>query len=80
MKIRIPLLYVKPVCIVSVLIGIVALVSGKWITGLCLLLGSYFFEKNLYRCPTCKKSLDMKAPLFRGACCPACGRMLREKR
>ena len=38
-KVRIPLQYVKPVCIAAVLVGIFAVAAGSWITGLCLLLG-----------------------------------------
>lgn len=77
-KRRIPLRVVKPVCIVAAIGGIVALAAGSWITGLCLVLGSYLMEKNTYRCPTCGKGLDMKRPLFHGSCCPFCGAKLRE--
>lgn len=35
-KVRIPLQYVKPVCIAAVLVGIFAVAAGSWITGLCL--------------------------------------------
>ncbi len=80
MKIQLPLPYVKPICIAAVLLGVFALAAGSWITGLCLLLGAYLLEKSQYRCPACKKNLDMKAPLFPGARCPACGGVLREKR
>lgn len=78
MKIHIPLAWTKPICMIATVTGIFAVVSGSWITGLCLLLGSYLFEKNFYRCPVCKKKLDMKAPLLRGARCPGCGSPLRE--
>ena len=44
-KVRIPLQYVKPVCIAAVLVGIFAVAAGSWITGLCLLLGAYLLEK-----------------------------------
>ena len=71
-KVRIPLQYVKPVCIAAVLVGIFAVAAGSWITGLCLLLGAYLLEKSCYRCPHCGKKLDMKYPLFKGSCCPAC--------
>lgn len=75
---KIPLVWVKPLCMTAVLVGIFAVVSGSWITGLCLLLGAYLLEKSCYCCPVCKKKLDMKAPLFRGARCPGCGAVLRE--
>ena len=52
-KVRIPLQYVKPVCIAAVLVGIFAVAAGSWITGLCLLLGAYLLEKSCYRCPHC---------------------------
>ena len=32
-KVRIPLQYVKPVCIAAVLVGIFAVAAGSWITG-----------------------------------------------
>ena len=64
-KVRIPLQYVKPVCIAAVLVGIFAVAAGSWITGLCLLLGAYLLEKSCYRCPHCGKKLDMKYPLFK---------------
>ena len=73
-----PLGYVKPVCMAAVLCGIFFLVSGSWIAGLCMLLGSYLFEKSMYRCPHCGKRLDMKAPLFRGSRCPGCAGVLRQ--
>lgn len=76
-KVRIPLQYVKPVCIAAVLVGIFAVAAGSWITGLCLLLGAYLLEKSCYRCPHCGKKLDMKYPLFKGSCCPACKAELR---
>ena len=68
-KVRIPLQYVKPVCIAAVLVGIFAVAAGSWITGL--------LEKSCYRCPHCGKKLDMKYPLFKGSCCPACKAELR---
>lgn len=77
MKFKINLRWVKPICIAAVLGAVFALAAGSWITGLCLLLGSYLLEKGQYRCPHCGKKLDMKAPLFRGSCCPACGGELR---
>lgn len=80
MKIKIPLACVKPVCAAAVLAGIFGLVAGRWITGLCFLLGSFLLERSCYLCPVCGKKLDMKYPLFRGTVCPACGAVLREKR
>lgn len=69
---------VKAICIGAVLFGVFALAAGNWIVGLCMLLGSYLFEKNLYRCPACGKKLDMKAPLFRGCVCPCCKTTLKQ--
>lgn len=76
-KVRIPLPFIKPICIAAVLVGIFAVAAGSWITGLCLLLGAYLLEKSCYRCPHCGKKLDMKYPLFKGSCCPACKAELR---
>ena len=76
-KVRIPLPFVKPIFIAAVLVGIFAVAAGSWITGLCLLLGAYLLEKSCYRCPHCGKKLDMKYPLFKGSCCPACKAELR---
>ena len=75
--VQIPLTWVKPICITAALCGVVGLAAGSWITGLCLLLGSYLLEKSCYRCPHCGKKLDMKYPLFKGSCCPACRVELR---
>jgi len=80
LKLNLPLPAVKIICMVAVLVGIFALVAGSWITGLCLLLGAYLFEKNLYRCPECGKKLDMKAPTFPGCRCPGCGAELRPRK
>ena len=41
LRARIPLKYLKPVCILAVLAGIFFLASGLWLAGLCMLLGSY---------------------------------------
>ena len=71
---------VKPGCIAAVFFGIFFLASGRWAAALCMLLGSYLFEKSMYRCPACGKKLDMKYPLPRGARCPFCGAVLREKK
>lgn len=80
LKIDIPLPAVKAICMVAVLIGIFAVVAGSWITGLCLLLGAYLFERSKYRCPECGKKLDMKAPTFPGCRCPGCGAELRPRK
>lgn len=77
-RVRIPLAYVKPICVAAVLSGIFFVVSGVWIAGLCMLLGAYILEKSNYRCPRCGKKLDMKYPLFKGAVCPGCGEMLKQ--
>ena len=37
----------------------------------------YLLEKSCYRCPHCGNKLDMKYPLFKGSCCPACKAELR---
>ena len=55
-KVRIPLQYVKPVCIAAVLVGIFAVAAGSWITGLCLLLGAYLLRKAATAAPTAAKS------------------------
>ena len=80
LRINLPLPAVKIICMLAVLVGIFAVVAGSWITGLCLLLGAYLFEKNLYRCPVCGKKLDMKAPVFSGSHCPGCGAELRPEK
>ena len=73
-KIKISLAMVKPICIGAVLLGIFFFAAA-----LCMLLGSYLFEKSMYRCPACGKKLDMKYPLMKGARCPFCGHILRER-
>lgn len=78
MKIKLPLPLVKGVCIAAVFAGLFFAVTGNWIVGICMLLGSFLFEKNLYRCPHCGAPLDMKRPLLKGARCPACAAALRE--
>ena len=35
------------------------------------------FHFAVLRCPHCGKKLDMKYPLFKGSCCPACKAELR---
>lgn len=76
-KLNIPLVYIKPICVIAVLLGVFFLAAGSWPAGLCMLLGSYIFEKNMYCCPSCGKKLDMKYPLIKGACCPFCREHLR---
>lgn len=72
MKWKLPLKAVKPVCAAAVVTGLFFVVAGSWAAGLCMLLGAWILEKNLYRCPLCRHPLDMKRPLFRGARCPSC--------
>lgn len=78
-KINIPLIYIKPVCMAAVTVGILFFVTDNWIAGFCMLLGSYIFEKSNYCCPSCRCKLDMKRPLMKGACCPFCGNTLRAR-
>lgn len=73
---RIPLPLVKLVCVSAALSGIFFAVLGNWIVGLCLLLGAYLFEKNLYRCPECRAKLEMKRPIFASSRCPHCHQSL----
>lgn len=75
---EIPLPWVKRICIAAVFMGLIFIVSGIWIAGLCMLLGAYILEKSRYCCPKCGKKLDMKYPLMHGACCPACRAKLRD--
>lgn len=77
-KIQMPLLWVKGICMAAVLMGILFLVSGIWVSGLCMLLGAYILEKSQYCCPKCGKRLDMKHPLRKDACCPFCREPLRR--
>jgi len=78
LKIRIPLKYVKPFCISAVLFGLFFIVSGNWVVGLCMLLGSCLFEKNMYHCAKCGCKLDMKMPLFKSSRCPQCMELLEK--
>ncbi|MEG0853259.1 MAG: hypothetical protein RSF82_05265 [Angelakisella sp.] len=71
-KPRIPVRYVKPLCIAAVLLGVYFTVSGNMIAGLCMLLGSFTLERSAYRCPTCGGRLTVKVPLTGTACCPQC--------
>lgn len=78
LKGKIPLVWVKPICIVGVLAGILFFCCGRWIPALCCMLGAFGFERNLYCCPRCGRRLNMKYPLLRGACCPDCHALLRK--
>lgn len=71
-RIHIPLRAVKLICMAAVITGIFLFVAGSWIGGLCLLLGAYIFERSRYRCPHCGFKLDMKHPVLKSSCCPAC--------
>lgn len=76
--IRLSLPVVKLVCVCGTLAGLFFLLAGSWTSGLCMLLGAYFLERNLYRCPHCRHRLDLKkqvSPLDR---CPGCGSGLRR--
>jgi len=77
-KFRLPLVYVKPFCMAAVLFGVFFVVLGNWVVGLCMLMGSWLFEKNLYCCPKCGQKLDMKTPLFKSSRCPKCTCVLRD--
>ena len=79
-KIKMELAMVKPVCVGAVLLGIFFFAAGSWVAALCMLLGSYLFEKSMYRCPACGRKLDMKYPLPAGSRCPFCGAQLRAKK
>lgn len=74
---KIPLRAVKPICVGAALIGLFFAAAGRWPVALCMLLGSYLLEKNLYRCPACGKRLDMKMSLSRSSRCPGCYAGLR---
>ena len=78
LRAKIPLKYVKPICIAAALAGILFLAAGLWLAGLCMLLGSYILEKSSYRCPHCGRKLDLKDPLPKGSCCPFCRGGLRK--
>ena len=78
LRAKIPLTYVKPICIAAALAGILFLAAGLLLAGLCMLLGSYILEKSSYRCPHCGRKLDMKYPLPKGSCCPFCRGGLRK--
>jgi uncharacterized protein with PIN domain len=77
-KVHIPLLTVKAVCIVAVLAGVFSFAAGHWASAVCCLLGAYILERNRYRCPSCNLKLDMKHPVFKSSVCPACKTPLRR--
>lgn len=79
LKGKLPLNLVKPICMAATLLGAFFLVSGSWVAGLCMLLGSYLMEKSLYCCHHCGKKLDMKHPFSRSARCPFCKEALQNK-
>ena len=78
-KVRIPLQYVKPVCIAAVLVGIFAVAAGSWITGLCLLLGAYLLpplrQKAGYEVPAVQGQL---LPGLQGRAAPGSRKKRRE--
>ena len=78
LRAKIPLKYVRRICIAAALAGILFRAAGLWLAGLCMLLGSYILEKSSYRCPHCGRKLDMKYPLPKGSCCPFCRGGLRK--
>ncbi len=77
-KFKVPLVVVKPFCMAAVLIGVFFIALGNWVVGLCMFLGSWQFEKQLYRCPKCNQKLNMKMPLFKSSRCPGCASILRD--
>ncbi len=78
-KYKIPLGVVKAVCIAAALTGIFFIAAGNWVAGLCMLFGSWQFEKNLYRCLSCGHKLDIKMPVFKRSRCPHCSGFLRRQ-
>lgn len=72
-QIHIPLRVVKAICIAAAIGGIFFFASGRWVVGLCLLLGAYILERSRYCCPRCNFKLDMKHPLLPSSRCPSCG-------
>lgn len=77
-KYKPPLPVVKAVCVGAVLIGLFFVVSGRWAVALCMLLGSYLLEKNLYRCPACGEKLNMNRLMPHPFHCPRCLTKLRD--
>lgn len=69
-KVRIPLQYVKPVCIAAVLVGIFAVAAGSWITGLCLLLGAYPAGEKLLPLPPLRQKAGYEVPAVQGQLLP----------
>ena len=77
-KVRIPLQYVKPVLYRRRSRG--HLCCCRWAAGspacvCCWALTCW--RKAATAAPTAAKKLDMKYPLFKGSCCPACKAELR---
>lgn len=68
----------KIVCRVAVIPALFYIVAGNWVVGLCLLLGAWIFEKNLYRCPHCRCKLDMRIPLNSLSTCPQCRNLILQ--
>ena len=66
-KVRIPLQYVKPVCIAAGLVGIFAVAAGSWITGLCLLLGA---GEKLLPPPPLRQKAGYEVPAVQGQLLP----------
>lgn len=77
-RFQLPLRAVKLTCITATIAGVFFFATGRWISGLCLLLGAYILEQSRYRCPQCDLKLDMKRPLLKSARCPACGQVLQR--
>jgi hypothetical protein len=73
---RIPLRAIKVICRVAVVPALFYVVAGNWVVGLCLILGAWIFERNLYRCPRCRYKLDMRIPLNHLSSCPECHNLL----
>jgi hypothetical protein len=78
LKLRIPLLTVKIICIIAVLFGVFSFAAGNWVSAVCCLIGAYVLERSRYRCPSCSFKLDMKHPVFKSSVCPACKSPLRR--
>ena len=74
-KVRIPLQYVKPVCIAAVLVGIFAVAAGSWITGLCLLPLPPLRQKAGYEVPAVQGQL---LPGLQGRAAPGSRKKRRE--
>jgi len=64
---------VKIIFMSAVLIAIVFLAIGNWFVVVCMMVGAFLMEKNIYRCPNCDHKLNMKVSLRAFPLCPACG-------